>query len=100
MKRAITSRRREVWRAPSRSAVCWSGGSGPEAQQQMIHAVEFHVQILELRIEIFPLRQAASWTSLRAERGVDLGHRPPSVELRDDARRQRRQLRPPREAVE
>ena len=62
------------------------GGSGPEAEQQVIHAVQLDVEVLELRVKVFPLRQA----TLGAERGVDLGHGLAAVDLRHDARRQRR----------
>ena len=34
-------------------------GSGPEAQQQVIDAVQLDVEVLELGVEILPLRQAA-----------------------------------------
>src|SRR5207253_327305 len=68
----------------------------PKPQQQVIDAVQLDVKILELRVEILPLRQGA----LGAEGGVDLRHRAAAVDLADDARRQRRQLGAPRKAVE
>src|ERR1700757_2882205 len=54
---------------------------GPESQQQVIDAVQLDVEVLELGVKIFPVRQRA----LGAERGVDLGDGPAAVDLRDDA---------------
>ena len=76
------SRRRGRWRAPSRSGSCWrarldgpraarEASPSPEPQQQVVDAVQLDVEVLELGVEILPLRQAA----LGAQRGVDFRHR-------------------------
>src|SRR6185437_10009450 len=67
-----------------------------EPQQQVVDAVQLEVEVLELGVEVVPVRQAA----LCAHRRIDLRHRFAAVDLGNDAGRQRRQLRAPREAVE